>query len=348
MLLTLSIFSLLLAWLSWRFVEMPFRDKVAVSRKRLFVFGVVGSAFFGLLGAGGHITNGFDRRTNPDGLLLADIHKKAIFDHGLCRDYDEKIEFSEKCQNSDEPEILVWGDSFAMHLVRGLLSSNPDAKIIQFTKSMCGPIFGVAPVAREFPVPWAESCLEFNQQVHEWIRKNKSVKYVVLSSPFGQYLNGSQILIDGNPTVGSQQIAAEYLDKTINELVLLGVKPILFSPPPRGADDIGACLIKAEFYGEDLRSCDIGIEKVANLNAISFSRELSRKHQVVSLVDYLCNDNNCRSNISGSFIYSDVCHLSGEGSAKLGAEMNWYGLITQTKAAEVSGTSQKLSFSAPK
>ncbi len=58
----LILLTLLLAFLSWKFVETPFRKKVYLSRKTIFIFAFLGSAFFIGLGFFGHRTNGFDSR----------------------------------------------------------------------------------------------------------------------------------------------------------------------------------------------------------------------------------------------------------------------------------------------
>ncbi|MFO1199116.1 MAG: acyltransferase family protein, partial [Burkholderiaceae bacterium] len=60
--------------------------------------------------------------------------------------FDEACEFTSdefvpslKCANSTRPEVLVWGDSYAMHLVPGIVSVTGTG-IVQATRSYCGPL----------------------------------------------------------------------------------------------------------------------------------------------------------------------------------------------------------------
>jgi peptidoglycan/LPS O-acetylase OafA/YrhL len=51
-----------LAYLSWKYVETPFRNKGFLTRKGVFAFSVAGSGVFVVIGAIGHLSNGFPGR----------------------------------------------------------------------------------------------------------------------------------------------------------------------------------------------------------------------------------------------------------------------------------------------
>jgi peptidoglycan/LPS O-acetylase OafA/YrhL len=63
LMIALTVASLGLAWLSWRFVEQPFRGRTLVE-KRSTVFALAGAAsmVFVLVGIGGHLSHGFEAR----------------------------------------------------------------------------------------------------------------------------------------------------------------------------------------------------------------------------------------------------------------------------------------------
>jgi peptidoglycan/LPS O-acetylase OafA/YrhL len=63
--------TLLLAYLSYRFVERPFRVKDKLSRKTVFIFAVFGSLIFFSTGIAGIITNGFKNRSIYRDLMMA-------------------------------------------------------------------------------------------------------------------------------------------------------------------------------------------------------------------------------------------------------------------------------------
>lgn len=205
----LIVLSLVLAYVTWRYVERPFRTKGVFSRKLIFTFAVAGSVLFTTIGLIGHLSNGFEIRSSKSELTLQTIEEKLQLNYGLSETCEESFTLSSDCRTSNEPEILVWGDSFAMHLVQGILASEPSAKVIQLTKSVCGPLFDVAPITSKYPISWAQGCLEFTGSVREWIKTNRSVKYVVISSPFSQYVSesGQLLLRDGDVIQANEKIA---------------------------------------------------------------------------------------------------------------------------------------------
>jgi uncharacterized membrane protein YidH (DUF202 family) len=181
-LLCLSIVAIVLAYLSWKFIERPFRDKQFIGRKRIFISSAVVSLFMIATGIVGYRSDSFDKRKFADGTLYQDIDYRIRSNYGLDEACNGKTTFSEKCRNHEQPEILVWGDSFAMHLVQGILASNPEAKIIQMTWSSCAPFYNLAPYnGSEYNEVWAKECMAFNNRVLGLIDKNPSIKYVAWS-----------------------------------------------------------------------------------------------------------------------------------------------------------------------
>src|SRR3546814_19898510 len=88
-----SIFAIAVAYLSWRYVELPFRRKDIFSRKAVLTFALAGSAILGGIGAVGHLTNGFIGRTDGYGQLLAELDHRIRQNLGLsvtCAGEDRK------------------------------------------------------------------------------------------------------------------------------------------------------------------------------------------------------------------------------------------------------------------
>jgi peptidoglycan/LPS O-acetylase OafA/YrhL len=329
LLLVLSVISIALAYFSWRYIEMPFRDKKAVSRKKVFNFAVVGSLVFAVIGLVGHIENGFDKRVVSSGMLMTDIEEKLTVFHSISIDCMNEYTLTPECRTSDEPEIVVLGDSYARNLVQGILSSNPQSKVAQMTKNVCGPFFDLAPVTPKYPASWAKSCLEFNSNVREWLKTSKSVKYAVLSSPFSQYYGDNQLLIGDTLYEPNEELLAEYFVSTLKELKDMGIKPIVFSPAPRTGEDIGRCLAKSAFLGEQLESCNFKRDEESenSVDVYKFLRNIESNSRVVYLDEFICDDKGCNASIDGTFIYGDSGHLTKEGVILLGKNMNFYDLI---------------------
>lgn len=328
----LAMVSFLLAYLTWRFVEKPFRKKGCIDRKSIFLFSISGSAVFIIIGLLGHISDGFNERFTNSGLMMKSIEEKGKANQGLSKTCDVFFTLSPNCKTSNNPEILLWGDSFAMHLVQGIIASNPDVKIIQMTKSSCGPFFDVSSVSiPNYPVSWAKGCLEFTRKVREWLQASSTIKYVVLSSPFEAYISKEYSLLfrNGNLVEANPGLAVTEFEKTLNELKKMGITPVVFSPPPANGVDLGRCLARSELMGKDLDGCNFQVESITanRQNVYSFLEIINKNHQVVRLDKLICDKSLCKTHLGSTFIYRDKNHLSHEGSAALGKENDFYKII---------------------
>ena len=326
----LAVLSIALAYLSWRYVEKPFRMKGVFSRRKIFIFAAVGSVLFAVTGLTGHITNGFDGRSTKSGLTELSIDKKLKPNHGLSVTCEDSFTLSPDCRTSDRPEILIWGDSYAMHLVQGIMASNPDAKIIQMTKSVCGPFFDLAPVSEpDYPVSWSRGCLEFTGKVRKWLKENNTVRYAVLSSPFTEYLSRDLLLRNGDRKSGNTDLAVKEFKKTLAELNAMGITPVVFSPMPRNGINLGRCLARAVWFEIDLDDCNFQVNTMSKntLDVYSFLEIIKENYPVVRLDRFICDNVICRTHYGSIFLYKDGGHLSREGSAELGRMVDFYKII---------------------
>lgn len=335
LLFTLSLLSLLLAYLSWRYVEKPFRTKGAISRRTVAKFALSASVLYLTIGFSGHITNGFNGYDIENRPTQESIEARLRPNHGLDDACEGSFTLSPDCRTSDTPEILIWGDSHAMHLVQGIMSSNPDAKIIQLTKSVCGPFFDIAPVTSKYPVSWAKDCLIFTSKVHKWLRQNTSIKYAVISSPFGQYLSQDILHRNGNLLKSNMDTVTSEFIKTMNELKSMGIIPIVFASPPSNGNDLGRCLAKAEWLKLNLDNCDFNISQLSKerIRTYTFLDNLLSKYKVkiIRLDNFLCNKIHCKTHFDSIWVYRDKGHLSYEGSTELGKRYDFYHKITRVE-----------------
>lgn len=317
----LVVLSLLLAYQLYRFVERPTHLAI-VARPKRFVAGlVIASLALALLTAalwlGRTLTNHQDfayiRRANygfsPECNFTAAFQPLAA------------------CRNSDKPKILVWGDSFAMHLVPGLLAStDPPPAIMQATKSACGPFLGIAPLYGQFDEAWANRCIRFNDSVLEYLKHDNSIKTILLSSPFHQAEDTFTILKrdqDGRTEVVKSNLATAITDlkKIVDAVRVLGKKVVIIAPPPQGDYDIGRCLERHDTHlltigGGD--ECLITVEAYHQERAkiLAFLSELPSKLgvNVIYFNSFLCDAVACRTKIDATYIFRDSGHFSVEGS----------------------------------
>ena len=141
-LVALALSSLILGYLSWRYVETPFRRNRAISRTRIFLFAGCGSLAMLLVGLSGHVLNGFIDRMNPEDRYLASISPGEQGVYVRTRfDALHHASFSEKDKSI---KLMVIGDSYAKDLVNAIYES-PVANQIQVSTHQisagCGNLF---------------------------------------------------------------------------------------------------------------------------------------------------------------------------------------------------------------
>lgn len=90
----LSAFSLVLAYLSWKFVETPFRSNKEITRLTILKFSIIGAAAFGLVGSLGIGYSGFPSRlTFYSNKNVSEKDLRAVMDQYGFRSYPEPNSF---------------------------------------------------------------------------------------------------------------------------------------------------------------------------------------------------------------------------------------------------------------
>jgi hypothetical protein len=213
------------------------------------------------------------------------------------------------------------------------MASHPNAKVAQMTKTVCGPFFDIAPTATSLALSWTQECLDFNKNVKEWLKTTPSIKYIVMSSPFSQYLTGKVYSRDKGEIRTDESMIANELIKTMDEIRQLDITPIVFSSTPQNGTDIGQCLAKTIWNRLETSICDFTLQETT-LNSQKIAHLLTlvaSHHKVIDLSRMICETGICKTQVQNVWIYRDVGHLSQEGSEYLGKKYNFYRLITGSK-----------------
>ena len=326
--LALALLTFALAWLSWRFVETPFRRGGIVSRNTVFGLGAAVSLALIATGVAGHFANGPNAK---DRTQRAELDRRIRTNYGLAPACNGETTFSAPCRTTDAPEIVVWGDSYAMHLLPGILASKPDVRIAQVTMSVCGPLFGLAPANTTYPLSWARDCLAFTRRVESWLQSTPSLRYAVLSSPFGQYIEPDwRAVTDDWTGDASIEGARAAFHATLQKLRSLGIQPVIVAPPPQTAYNIGTCLTKSAFLASDLSHCNFPAGQIEPRirRVYDFLESFADEVPVIWLHETLCPDGVCQTHWDDILLYRDQGHLSYEGSAAIGRKLDFYGKIT--------------------
>jgi peptidoglycan/LPS O-acetylase OafA/YrhL len=325
----LSVASLVLGYLSWRYIERPFRRKVNASDSKLLLYASIATGFIVAVGLIGWVADGDHggRSSIPN---IARVRERITANHGISSMCERDYSDSPSCTTDPTPEVLVWGDSYAMHLVQGLIASNPNIKLVQKTVSSCGPFLEIAPMNARYGRSWAEKCIRINDRVFEYLKNTPSIKYVVMSSLFAQFVSrDSTVLTRDGDVVSGQEASVAAMIATIKRVKELGKVPVVFSPTPQDGDNIGRCLMKATLFGVDSGICDVRVSAAQARQAEIWDalRKIEAVAPVVWLADGLCSADLCRAAIDGIIVYRDKGHLSREGSAYVGKRLDFYGRL---------------------
>lgn len=240
------------------------------------------------------------------------------------------------CRTHPAPEVLVWGDSYAMHWVNGLIDQK--VSLVQATKSTCAPIVDLALFTNpDFGTKWGRGCIDFNTQVLADLERLDSVKLVVLGGQW-QYLFAPENLFYQDHEYGVVKSTSERLTKqliyTIEAIRALGKKVVLLKPPPSIGFDIGRCIERknsGSIYFGAPRDCKIPyVDYVKTAGSVSDVLSKSAKETQTTLIgldSILCDQSKCLTEFEGAVVYKDAGHLSREGSVKMAEKLRLRELI---------------------
>ena len=253
-----------------------------------------------------------------------------------CAQY-EAFQSREACRNApeDQVRILVWGDSFGMHIVPGIVAQHGPG-VEQATTEACGPILGLAPRNdTDYTRTWAEFCLDFNRSVMAYIAQSP-LETVILSTAITQYVEAStRVLVE--TASGLEERRGEHrsgdlarMRETVAAIRALGKRVIFISSPPRADYDLPECMVR-QATGRLVRGahadCGLSMEnyRAASPQTLEFFRRLEDETDmpVIQLEEFMCQGNGCMTRLDGVMLYRDQLHLSIAGSAKLGKAMDW-------------------------
>lgn len=331
--LAAAFLALCLAWVSWRLVEAPFRRRSGDSRARRRVLGgaLIALAALSAVGLLGHVRDG--RLGQPERIAaLADVEDRLQSNRGLAWTCDTlTVADALPCRTGISPEVLLWGDSFAMHLAPGIVASDPAIRLQQFTASGCAPILGLARTSARYGESWAEACIAFNDEVLHWLEETESVRHVVLSSAFSlvedRLWSRSGPLSDASSRAAREAEILAGLSDTISAVKSLDRQVTLVLPMPVSGFETGRCVTLALARGLPEDSCDFPRAEIRNQAVLDMLGRLPRDVQILSLPDLICDAEQCDTYRDGAFLYRDEGHLSREGSVLLGQSNGWADLI---------------------
>lgn len=238
-----ALFSLAPAWLSWRFVERPFRhgNRLLSDRAQLCRYGAaIGAGVVAL--AAIYATHGLPARIDPDARRIEAILAQSRGGACLAPYGADRPNLSAECVTPDKrPRLALLGDSHAAALGSALrdAAAAHGLGFAQFTKASCPPLLGASRAMPNHPGHIGE-CTRYNQAAIDAVTRDPLVRTVVLSGfwqvPFGaSAIAAGDAYVEGDGSAKDRSSEEELLialARTISRLSAAGKKVIVLGDAP--------------------------------------------------------------------------------------------------------------------
>jgi peptidoglycan/LPS O-acetylase OafA/YrhL len=273
----LSLVSIIMGYLSWRFVEKPFRDRSKLSRKIIFSFSMFGILFFSLTGYNFYSNNGHLKRLNVNEAIIYDFidyDTSELYREGNCflKVEQDANQFSKECMSG---KFLVWGDSHAAALSSGLRKVGDFSQLTGFA---CPPILFNDFIGRP-------NCKENNKYIFEKIKNNSFKKLIIHSNWIGYDLEDIS-----NFKITLNELAALNNDL---EIYILGGVPQWQPSLPRYLVNSRVLFknIEADLYIRNSKFLTVKERDVFIQNIVIETNE--NRFKFISLIEELCIEDKC-------------------------------------------------------
>jgi hypothetical protein len=332
------VLSYLLGWLSWKYIETPFRRRAVWSRGRIFALSAVGMA---TLFSASFFCEKAGRTLGPRSPEAARILKYRESTNPL-REQAFVIEPDVRHpyiygDRAAHPAIALWGDSHADILAYPLhevaLKRHVSFRFygLRHAPPLPGGLFGIDDDARRF-------ASEYTDKVFELLLNDPDIRTVILAARWASYVEGltgaygpseagldnaARVLdLPGRPPPSSQEVRSSFaalLSGTVEKLKKAGKRVVLVYPVPETAHNVPQTLAREVIRGRSPLDYRMPAEKVfygrqqpvlAIFDALPEGPEMIRikPHEV------LVRDNCIRLMDENDVLYNDDQHLSIEGA----------------------------------
>lgn len=321
------ILSVLLAWISWRFIEQPFRKRQSgKSKSTARVFAATGAGILCLASLSGfiHEKDGMLGQFSEDRLAIYTKAKQRPSLDLYCTSLDVDDEPCRFGAEAAPVTALIFGDSHASAMLNGFDTyfASQNTSAVAFVKSACPPLLGVYRVDRG----QTHQCDKHNAAVVSKMREFPDLDTVYLAARWALATEGSRATNEmGRPAVlaktgsyntaiqNNAAIAKEGLEATVSEIRNLGLNVVILAGVPEMPFDVAEAILRKPISSNTLPSAQSVAARNhrADLMLESVSNEYDAR--IVRPMDFLC-DTVCIAEHEGFLLYRDDDHLSAYGS----------------------------------
>ncbi|TFZ50265.1 acyltransferase [Serratia proteamaculans] len=216
--LIISSIALFIAYLSYLFVETPFRKGFKLENKKIILGYMIISALLILPGSFGYLLQGVPQRVNT-AVAQAEIDKlDRVADRCLVGYGSTSYSKDKSClANAQQDAVALVGDSHAAALRGGVeqYAKKSNMGVYQLTKASCPMLLGATRVISSYP-SHASECEAYNEKVMKLITSNEKIKTVIISAFWDSGVDD----IDGGYTViNTGQNGLNALESGLNNVI---------------------------------------------------------------------------------------------------------------------------------
>jgi peptidoglycan/LPS O-acetylase OafA/YrhL len=326
----LSIISILLACISWKFVETPFRKKGRFSRKHIFSLTLIGSAVFITFGLIGHMTDGYKTRLSNAAIK---IEKSAN---------DASVSNLNVLGDISNIEGVILGDSHAGAIVHSLNDAliNKKYGLKSYIKYGCPPLRGLY---RHDMVSYGDACDLHYKRAYREIISDNTLQTVVIIARFTLYLESSRfdngeggiergptthVIYDDikfknqvRPLSQRQALIADRIVEDVKALIGAVKKVVLVYPIPEVGWDPPSIGIQKAWRSDQDVTISTSFKQFMTRNAYALTvLDSLGEHENLKRVyphKYFCNtyiQDRCIAIYKSNSFYRDSNHLSDSGA----------------------------------
>jgi peptidoglycan/LPS O-acetylase OafA/YrhL len=312
----LSLVALFLAYLSWRFVERPFRNRTRVGRWIIFAFSFAGMVSFVTMGYVGMTDDGFySYRVSPNqARILETLRRSPRWAECLYEEVD--IRPKTPCiYNEGRTTWAILGDSHSSELAMKLgdaLKERGEA-LKQFS-SKEKPSFDQS-------CQGSESCKTWTEGSIDQIIADPTIRNVVVTYRMNYYLFGEHIFTYPHlPDMQSEEVRVKtwhYYVEALNRLAKSDKKIILVLQVPEVRKNLDDLVFQNRLAPDNISGVSIEWWRRRSAYVTERLKDISSSVTILDPADVFCGATECIAVQDGIPWYFDDNHLSLEGASKL-------------------------------
>lgn len=320
--------SFILAYLSWKFIETPFRRPDGVLKTRRAVF-VTAFILLSLMAAAGFLIKaqkGFPERFSEEVYAYA---QGKLDQNPLRRECDRnkfnRIALDDICQTNPEsgkkPVFVLWGDSQGDAIAPAFITLSKKHNVNGYMafKHGCPPILDVHHKQNDRGKPY---CVDFNKAHFDFIERHK-IKHVYMVANWSSWVRNKDLYFEETDWYADykdryENIMMAGVQRTVDELQKIGVTVHFLIDGPSMKFEPPRMLALESIMGVTDSKAYLPLEAYMKKRGQDIDNFVAQNKGTKLVIDdtmpLLCREDKCITGLDGRSLYFDHGHFSTYGA----------------------------------